>query len=180
MSGCGRDDDSSFRHDDCGAREGGIDELDHRSIKAISKGFVRTFQTVVQKNVRSQQMLPGNAPAPMLSVQAPLQKMTSEGSRIAMQSSAILDGVGDRLSMLRRSKSSFSMTRNNEERGIYSSESMKSWGRGVSAEISTFTSEKVVPFFRRSNTSPFPVGSSTKIHSTKEVSFDYQLMKDNE
>lgn len=155
-----------------------------RSIGAISKDVFRTFQTTVQKNGRSQQMMPEHAPVSAY-VQPGLQKIASGGSRIArsVQKSAIVDNVSsgfssvnDRLgAMLSRSKS------DSYDRGIYSSGSMSSWGSNVSAEISTFTTKKVVPFFRRSNSCPVVPGENGGgQHGAKVVSFDYQLMKDNE
>lgn len=164
-----------------------------RSIRSISKDIIRTFQTTIQNNSRSQIFMPENAPvSPML--QPRLQKLASETRRIvqSVQHNAIVEGVSDtlvnvndRLGLLMRSKSTGSVattTTNNHsniDRGIYSSQSMRSWGSTVTAEISTFTSQKVVPLFQRQNTYPFATGGAgnPKEHN---VSFDYQLMKDNE
>ena len=174
-----------------GAREGPVVE-GRRSIGAFGKDMMRTFQTTIQRNGRSQQMMPENSTAPA-SIQPSLQRMASESSRIvtSMQQSAIvgsvssgLSSVNDKLGEIRRaSVSTFSM--NSSERGIYSSESATSWGRTVSAEISTFATQKVKPMFRRSNTCPSGVVGiggigPSKVHDNKVVSFDYILMKDNE
>lgn len=112
----------------------------------------------------------------------------------SMQHSTIMDGVSDKLSsvndklgnMFDRS-SSFSMNRGSSDRGIYSSESARSWGRSMSAEISTLTEKtahKVMPMFRRQNTFPMDGGGigshDAKVPKAKVVSFDYQLMKDSE
>lgn len=159
-----RDDTSSS----CSSgRDGAIENPGRRSIGSISKDMIRTATQAMPPQV---------------------QRIASEGSaRIAksMQHSAILTDVGNRLSNLRRSSSSFSMNSNSSDRGIYASESMRSWGSTVSAEISTFATQKVVPIFRRSNTDPMPSssdgsGNHSSVRNAKEVSFDYQLMKDNE
>lgn len=178
-----------------------------RSIGAYGKDMIRTFQTTIQSNSRSHQMMPENGPAsPYL--QPRLQKMASEGSRIAesMRHSAIVDGVNDKLSnvndklssvngkigsMLRRSHSDsagalYNDTGSSSDRGIYSSQPAvgASWGRPVLAEISSFTTQKMAPLFRRQNSYPFVGNGNHSSHGntkgTKEVSFDYQLMKDSE
>lgn len=173
-----------------GARVGTVVEsAGRRSIGAISKDMIRTFQTTIQKNGRSQQMMTDNAPASAY-IKPPLQKFASEGSRIvtSMQQSAIVGGVADglssvndRLGMIRRASTSIStINRNSSDRGIYSSQPKSSWGSSVSAEISSFTTQKVVPFFRRSNTFPGGIVGQPKVHDSEVVSFDYQLMKDTE
>mmetsp|Transcript_24298 Transcript_24298/g.50890 ORF Transcript_24298/g.50890 Transcript_24298/m.50890 type:complete len:210 (+) Transcript_24298:76-705(+) len=176
-----------------GSREAAIvQNSGRRSFRAISKDVVRTFQTTIQKNVRSQQMMPVKSPV-STHFQPPLQKMASEGNRIAksMQHSAIIGGVNDKLSsvndklgeLYRSTNKNFSMARrSNSDRGIYSSESAGSWGSTVSAEIRIAT-QNVVPLFRMQNMSPRNIGifgSQSKVHNEKEVSFDYQLMKDTE
>jgi hypothetical protein len=155
-----------------------------RSLSTISKDMIRTFQTTVQGNTRSERMISSDSNSRLASsltsitnttsiIQPRLQKLASEGSsRIVQQI------VGDR--------------------GIYSSH-VRSWGSNVSAEISSFTSHKVVPLFRRHNTCPSSSefeqhgnyrwadgissmggGGVSSGSSKKDVSFDYQLMKDNE
>mmetsp|Transcript_25381 Transcript_25381/g.61024 ORF Transcript_25381/g.61024 Transcript_25381/m.61024 type:complete len:212 (-) Transcript_25381:226-861(-) len=179
-----------------GARGGpAIKPTGRTRIGAISKDVIRTFQTTIQNNGRSHQMMPQNAPVSHI-IKPPLQKVASEGSRIvhSMQNMAVMGGVSEKLSsvngkigsMLRRSSMgpNFPVTQNSSDRGIYSSESMRSWGSSVSAEISSFTTRKVVPIFKRQNTYPY-VGSEndsrkSNMKGANEVSFDYQLMKDNE
>jgi len=180
----------------------------NRSIRSISKDMIRTFQTTIQNNSRSQILMPEDAPVSR-TLQPRLQKLASETRRIvqSVQQSAIVEGVSDTFvnvndrlgSMLMRSKptgachnninnatsyasSSSNTNYNNIDRGIYSSQSMRSWGSTVTAEISTFTSQKVVPLFKRHNTYPFSTTTAAGAGNQKEhaVSFDYQLMKDNE
>ena len=170
-----------------------------RSIGTISKDMIRTFQTTVQGNPRSERMLPGNEASS--AIQPRLQKFSSDGSRIAqsVQQLAIFDGVSGKLSMVndklgsmmrmpRLGLGSFKFQNATStglrDRGIYSTQSVRAWGSTVSAEISCFTSQKVVQLFRRQNTYP----SAGNVHNSatgglkgpKDVSFDYQLMKDNE
>jgi hypothetical protein len=178
-----------------------------RSIRSLSKDMIRTFQTTIQNNSRSQILIPDDAPVSR-TLQPRLQKLASETRRIvqSVQQSAIVEGVSDTFvnvndrlgSMLMRSKSTGACPSNtdsatpyasspsntncnNIDRGIYSSQSMRSWGSTISAEINTFTSQKVVPLFKRQNTYPFSTtaggAGNQKEHA---VSFDYQLMKDNE
>ena len=164
-----------------------------RSIGDISKDMIRTFQTTVQGNPRSERMVPGNEASS--ATQPRLQKFSSEGSRIAqsVQQLAIFDGVSGKLSMvndklgsmMRMSSSTFQNNASTglRDRGIYSSQSVRAWGSTVSAEISCFTSQKVVPLFRRQNTYPSLGNSHLStggLKGSKDVSFDYQLMKDNE
>jgi hypothetical protein len=166
-----------------------------RSICAVSKDMIRTFQTTIQSNPRSEQMIPQSESA-STAIQPSLHRLSSEGIRIAqsVQQLAILDGVSGKLSMvndkfgsmMRRSTCTFqnSTSTSLRDRGIYSSQSVRAWGSTVSAEISSFTSQKVVPLFRRQNTYPSAGNMNhsfmggTKV--AKDVSFDYQLMKDNE
>ncbi len=164
-----------------------------KSIRSISKDMIRNFQSTIQNNSRSHLLMPENAPvSPMFHPR--LQKLASETRRIvhSVQQNAIVEGVSDtfvnvndRLGsmLLMRSKStgatasSSSTTTTNTDRGIYSSQSMRSWGCTVTAEISTFTSQKVVPLFKRQNTYPFTMGTQKE---QQLVSFDYQLMNDKE
>ena len=168
------------------------------SIRSISKDMIRTFQSTIQNNSRSHTFMPENAPvSPML--QPRLQKLACDTRRIvqSVHQNAIVEGVSDTFanvndrlgSMLwMRSKStgataslssssSTTTATTNIDRGIYSSQSMRSWGCTVTAEISTFTSQKLVPLFQRQNTYPF---TSSNQKEKQHVSFDYQLMKDNE
>jgi hypothetical protein len=166
-----------------------------RSIGTISKDMIRTFQTTIQGNPNTEQIIPDKESASM-AIYPRLQKFSSEGSRIgqSLQQLAILDGVSGKLSMvndrlgsmMRRSSCTFhnSTSTGLRDRGIYSSQSVRAWGSTVSAEISSFTSQKMVPLFRRQNTYP---SAGNANHSSlgetkgaKHVSFDYQLMKDNE
>ena len=187
MTGLYYNDFAEERRDDTSSscssgRDGAIENPGRRSIVSISKDMIRT---AAQEEARR-----GGSPQSRFFQAMPpqVQRIASEGSaRIAksMQHSAILTDVGNRLSNLRRSSSSFSMNSNSSDRGIYASESMRSWGGTVSAEISTFATQKVVPIFRRSNTDPMPSssdgsGNHSSVRNAKEVSFDYQLMKDNE
>lgn len=182
------------------------------SISAISKGMIRTFQTTIQNNSRSQFLMPENAPISP-SIQPRLQKLASEGQRIvkSVQQHAILDSVSDKLVTVNDRLGSILLLRSNSvghnnnninnsfkswsssssssssvpncgstDRGIYSSQSMRSWGSTVSAEITTFASQKMVPLFRRQNTYPFATGEGNHGNKENVVSFDYQLMKDNE
>ena len=159
-----------------------------RSLGTISKDMIRTFQTTVQGNTRSERMISSDNNSRLASsltsitnttsiiIQPRLHKLASEGSSRIVQS--VQQIVGDR--------------------GIYSSH-VRSWGSNVSAEISSFTSHKVVPLFRRHNTCPSSSefeqhgnyrwadgissmggGGVSSGSSKKDVSFDYQLMKDNE
>ncbi|KAL9187737.1 hypothetical protein ACHAXT_006115 [Thalassiosira profunda] len=176
-------------------RDGALETSGRRSVKDVLRA------------IQPKQMMP-EAPVSAY-VQPGLRKLASEGSRIArsvhevtdravfasvnerLGKSALVDNVSsgfsnvnDRLSnMLARSNSSASMT-HSSDRGIYGSGgSMRSWGNSVSAEINTFTTQKVVPFFRRSNSCPVPgeyAGSHAAERSPKEASFDYQLMTDCE
>lgn len=180
-----------------------------RSFGTIGKDLMQNTNTLLMQKIKmatrktgkNEQMLADNNNAPVSSyIQPPapaqaLQRMASESSRIAqsMQQSAIVENVNDKLSMLRQSASNFSVNRSASERGIYSTQSVSTWGSTVSAEISTFATQKVKPLFTRSNTCPADVGtgygshshmpgigSHSRVKSAREVSFDYQLMKDNE
>jgi hypothetical protein len=158
-----------------------------RTFGTISKDMIRTFQTTVQGNTRSERMISSDNNSRLASsltsitnttsiiIQPRLHKLASEGSSRIVQS--VQQIVGDR--------------------GIYSSH-VRSWGSNVSAEISSFTSHKVVPLFRRHTTCPSSSefeqhgnyrwadgissmgGGVSSGSSKKDVSFDYQLMKDNE
>ncbi len=109
-----------------------------KSIGAISKDMIRTFQTTIQGNPSTEQMITGNESASMV-IHPRLQKFSSEGSRIgqSLQQLAILDGVSgkismvnDRLgSMMRRSSCTFqnSTSTGLRDRGIYSSQSVRAW-----------------------------------------------------
>jgi hypothetical protein len=177
------------------SKEADIANPGQRSIGAISKDMIRNFQTTIQGNPRAEQMIHKNESASM-AIQPSLQKFSSDGSRIgqSLQQLVILDGVSGKLSMvndrlgsmMRRSSSTFQNSASTclRDRGIYSSQSVRAWGSTVSAEISSFTSQKVVPLFRRQNTYPSAGNANHSslggVKGSKDVSFDYQLMKDNE
>lgn len=175
------------------SKEPDITNHEQRSIGAISKEMIRTFQTTVQGNPHSELMVPGNEASS--AIQPRLHKFSSEGSRIAqsVQQLAIFDGVSDKLSMvndklgsmMRMSCCTFQNHTSSglRDRGIYSSQNVRAWGSTVSSEISCFASQKVVPLFRRQNTYPSSGNahlSTGGLKGSTEVSFDYQLMKDNE
>ena len=161
-----------------GTREEQIQSTGRRSISAMSKDMVRTLQTSIQNNT-------GN-----IDMQPRLQKLASVAQSV--QHSAIVDNVNSGFSsvnnklnsMIRRSNSASSAslaTSDSRDRGIYAhGGSARAWGSAMSAEISTFTTQKVVPFFRRQNTCPENYTGMGSMKGTKEISFDYQLMKDNE
>ena len=155
-----------------------IQSAGRRSISAMSKDMVRTLQTSIQNNT-------GN-----IDMQPRLHKLASVAQSV--QHSAIVDNVNSGFSsvnnklnsMIRRSNSASSAsltTSDSRDRGIYAhGGSARAWGSAMSAEISTFTTQKVVPFFRRQNTCPENYTGMGSMKGTKEISFDYQLMKDNE
>ena len=110
-----------------------------------------------------------------------------------------VETIGGSMRQIRSSSLSTSLStsldvnRSSSERGIFTSQS-DAWGsiQNAGAEISTFTSTKVAPLFRRKSTtdahfagkSYMPgFGSrslSSSIGGKKEVSFDYQLFQDKE
>jgi len=176
--------------------------------------MIRTFQTTVQSNKRSEQMMPENSPvSPQF--QSRLSRAAMETSRLAnaVQHSAIVDGVSDKLSSVNdklgsvmrsgtASLSSFtsraagggetklyntscSDSGSGSDRGIYNTPP-RTWGSTVSAsEVVNTSAQKVMKVFKRQNTYPvFGDGhaenTDSNMKGTKEVSFDYQLMKDNE
>lgn len=163
-----------------------IGEVGRRSITSISKDVIRTVQTTMQGNNRSNHMMPQNSIVPQ-SIQPKFQKLASEGSRLAHSVHCSAQNVNDKLGNMLRRSSSPSASNLESDRGIYASQSARQWGSNVSAEISTFTTQKVVPFFKRQNTYPPTSGGYSGYSgwhgsgSTKgDVSFDYVLMKDNE
>lgn len=152
-----------------------------RSLGTISKDMIRTFQTTVHGNPRNERMISDSI---------------DRNSRLASSLSSITNTTRIVQSVQQLVAST------GADRGIYSSH-VRSWGSTVSAEISSFTSQKVVPLFRRQNTCPSSsefdhqhhgnyrwadgissmggaCGSNNGGSSKKHVSFDYQLMKDNE
>lgn len=155
-----------------------IQSTGRRSISAMSKDMARTLQSSIQNNTGSIDMQPR------------LQKLASVAQSV--QHSAIVDNVNSGFSsvnnklnsMIRRSNSMSSAsltTSSDRDRGIYAhGGSARAWGSAMSAEISTFTTKKVVPFLRRQNTCPENYTGMGNMKGTKEISFDYQLMKDNE
>jgi len=153
-------------------------DLGRRSIRAISKGMIRTFQTTVQKNGRSNVLVLDNAPVSTVS-RPPLQRIASH-TGITDSGNGGFSSVNDKLSrMYSRPRSDFPKA--NSDRGIYSSRAMRSWGSTVSAEMSTFATIRVMPLFRRQNTDPaVSIGSLSEGRNDNEISFDYQLMKDGE
>ena len=165
-------------------------EVGRRSITSISKDVIRTFQTTMQGNNRSNHMMPQNSIVPQ-SIQPKFQKLASEGSRLAHSVQHSAQNVNDKLGNMLRRSSSPSASSLEGDRGIYASQSARQWGSNVSAEISTFATQKVVPLFKRQNTYPPTSGGysgysgwhqsgSGSTKGSKDVSFDYVLMKDNE
>ena len=183
----------------------------NHSFGNMSKGMIRTFQTTVQNNTRSEQMMPENSPVSP-KFQSRLSRAAMETSRIAnaVQHSAIVDGVSDKLSSVNdklgsvmrsgsASLSSFtsragggetklyntSCSDSGSDRGIYNTPP-RTWGSAVSAsEVVNTSAQKVMKVFKRQNTYPvFGDGhaenTDNNMKGVKEVSFDYQLMKDNE
>jgi len=187
--------------------------VNHHSFGNMSKGMIRTFQNTVQNNARSEQMMPESSPiSPQF--QSRLSRAAMETSRLAnaVQHSAIVDGVSDKLSSVNdklgsvmrsgtASLSSFtsraaaggdttklyntSCSDSGSDRGIYNTPP-RTWGSTVSAsEVVNTSAQKVMKVFKRQNTYPvFGDGhaenTDSNMKGTKEVSFDYQLMKDNE
>lgn len=158
-----------------------------RSVRAMSKGVIRTFQTTVQNNAASQQMLRGNAPVFTVDP-PPLQHMASEWNRIAqsVEHTVRAESVGGGFSsvnhklsrMYGHSQSRSARPEDASDRGNHASRIRRSWGRTVSAEMSTFATHRVRPLFRRQNTDP--TVESDSLSEETEVSFDYQLMIDGE
>ena len=139
-----------------------------RSIGSISKDVIRTVQnTTIFDGVNSK-------------LYGPNGRLAGVNDRIASVNSKISE-------MCKSTSNNFTVNRRHSDRGIYSAESTRSWGGKVSAEISTLTTKKVMPIFRRQNTCPTEVNGYGR-HSDgvgrtgkKEVvSFDYQLMNDTE
>ena len=188
--------------------------INHHSFGYMSKGMIRTFQSTVQNNTRSEQMMPESSPiSPQF--QSRLSRAAMETSRLAnaVQHSAIVDGVSDKLSSVNdklgsvmrsgtASLSSFTSRASGggetklyntscsdssgTDRGIYNTPP-RTWGSNVSAsEVVNTSAQKVMNVFKRQNTYPvFGDGhaentDSNNMKGAKEVSFDYQLMKDNE
>jgi len=166
-----------------------------RSLGTISKDMIRTFQTTVQGNPRSERMISDSNDSN--------SRLASSLTSITASTSSIIQPRLHKLASEGSSRIVHSVQQLVGDRGIYSSH-VRSWGSNVSAEISSFTSHKVVPLFRRHNTRPSSsefddhqhhgnyrwadgissmgvgCGSSSGGSSKKDVSFDYQLMKDNE
>jgi hypothetical protein len=166
-----------------------------RSLGAISKDMIRTFQTTVQGNPRSERMISDSNDSN--------SRLASSLTSITATTSSIIQPRLHKLASEGSSRIVHSVQQLVGDRGLYSSH-VRSWGSNVSAEISSFTSHKVVPLFRRHNTCPSSsefddhqhhgnyrwadgissmgvgCGSSSIGSSKKDVSFDYQLMKDNE
>lgn len=108
-----------------------------------------------------------------------------------------VETIGGSMRQIRSSSLSTSLDVNvsSRERGIFTSQS-DAWGsiQNAGAGISTFTSTKVAPLFRRKSTTDAHVSErsymsgfgshslslSSSLGGKKEVSFDYQLFQDKE
>ena len=108
-----------------------------------------------------------------------------------------VETIGGSMRQMRSSSlsASFDVNTSSRERGIFTSQS-DAWGRiqNAGAEISSFTSTKVAPLFRRRSTTDAHVAErsymqgfgshslslSSSVGGKKEVSFDYQLFQDQE
>ena len=187
--------------------------INHHSFGNMSKGMIRTFQTTVQNNTRSEQMMPESSPiSPKL--QSRLSRAAMETTRIAnaVHHLAIVDGVSDKLSSVNdklgsvmrsgtASLSSFTSRAGGGDTKLYNTSCSDSGSSGrdsiyntpprtrgstVSAsEVVNTSAQKVMNVFKRQNTYPvFGNGhaenTDNNIKGAKDVSFDYQLMKDNE
>lgn len=140
------------------APEGGA-PAGRRALRALSKGALRTFQTVLQHNGRAQRMLP-----PPRREGPPIRAATDGTYGLGLPDAPA--GTPDD---------------DDDERDRPASPVPRGWGRALSADLGGCAARRAAPWLRRPHARP-AAGVEGRVPGLQgtEVSFDYQLMKDGE